>query len=195
MRLIPIKRAIISVADKSGVAEFARQLRERGVEIISTGGTLKSLREAAVEAQSISDVTGFPEILDGRVKTLHPKIHAGLLAVTENPAHRQQLAEFDVTPIDLVVVNLYPFAQTIAGADCTVEHAIENIDIGGPAMVRSGAKNYRYVGVVTLNSTLFGPASMLAAVTEAAAHAGFAVSVDSVATLDRPSPPKQLQRD
>ena len=148
MRLVPIKRAIISVADKSGVAEFARQLRERGVEIISTGGTLKSLREAAVEAQSISDVTGFPEILDGRVKTLHPKIHAGLLAVTENPAHQQQLAEFDVTPIDLVVVNLYPFEQTVSRNGVSLDQALEQIDIGGPTMLRAAAKNFKCKAVV-----------------------------------------------
>src|SRR6266853_1147229 len=108
MNLTKIRRAIISVSDKSGIAEFARQLQRWNVEIISTGGTLKALRDAGVSATSISDVTGFPEILDGRVKTLHPKIHGGLLAVEDNPAHRRQLDELDITPIDMVIVNLNP---------------------------------------------------------------------------------------
>jgi phosphoribosylaminoimidazolecarboxamide formyltransferase/IMP cyclohydrolase len=143
-----IKRALISVSDKTGLVQFAKDLAQLGVEIISTGGTHKQLIEAGVEVTGISEVTGFPEILDGRVKTLHPRIHSGLLAVRDKEEHQQQLAEHDIEPIDLVVVNLYPFAETIAKADVTFSDAIENIDIGGPSMLRSAAKNHAYVTVI-----------------------------------------------
>lgn len=143
-----MKRALISVSDKTGIVEFAKKLEELGVEIISTGGTAKKLIENGVKVIGISDVTGFPECLDGRVKTLHPNIHAGLLAVRDNAEHMKQLKELDVTPIDLVVVNLYPFKQTILKDGVTRAEAIENIDIGGPTMLRSAAKNYQDVAVV-----------------------------------------------
>lgn len=143
-----IKRALISVSDKTGVVEFARELKQLGVEIISTGGTKAKLIEAGIEVTGISDVTGFPEILDGRVKTLHPRVHSGLLAVRDNKEHQAQLAEFGIEPIDLVVVNLYPFASTIAKPGVTYSDAIENIDIGGPSMLRAAAKNHAYLTVV-----------------------------------------------
>lgn len=135
-----IKRALVSVSNKEGIVPFARQLTEKGVEIISTGGTKRTLEEAGVPVVSISDVTGFPEILDGRVKTLHPHIHGGLLAMRNKAEHWFQLNEHQITPIDLVVVNLYPFQQTIAKEETTFAEAIENIDIGGPSMLRSAAK-------------------------------------------------------
>ena len=141
-------RALISVSDKSGVVEFAQRLRSAGWEIIATGGTMKLLREKGVEVINISDVTGFPEICDGRVKTLHPKVHGGLLARRDNPSHLQALKENGIEFIDMVCVNLYPFRQTIAKPDVTMEDAIENIDIGGPSMLRSAAKNYMDVTVV-----------------------------------------------
>ena len=141
-------RALISVSDKSGVVEFAQRLRSAGWEIIATGGTMKLLREKGVEVINISDVTGFPEICDGRVKTLHPKVHGGLLARRDNPSHLQALKENGIEFIDMVCVNLYPFRQTIAKPDVTMEDAIENIDIGGPSMLRSAAKNYKDVTVV-----------------------------------------------
>ncbi|MBA4312167.1 MAG: bifunctional phosphoribosylaminoimidazolecarboxamide formyltransferase/inosine monophosphate cyclohydrolase [Chlorobiaceae bacterium] len=147
--LVKIKRALISVSDKTGVVDFAKQLRKFNVEIISTGGTLSTLRTAGVDAVSISDVTGFPEILDGRVKTLHPKIHAGLLAVLDNKNHQEQLKELNIAPIDMVVVNLYPFEKTISNADVTLDEAIEQIDIGGPSMLRAAAKNYKFKTVVS----------------------------------------------
>ncbi|MBI3194990.1 MAG: bifunctional phosphoribosylaminoimidazolecarboxamide formyltransferase/IMP cyclohydrolase [Ignavibacteriae bacterium] len=142
MKMVEIKRALISVSDKTGIVEFARSLQKWNVEIISTGGTLKTLREAGIPVHSVSEVTGFPEILDGRVKTLHPNIHAGLLAVAENLSHVQQLAELNIEPIDLVVVNLYPFEQTIAKSGISLDDAIEQIDIGGPTMLRAAAKNF-----------------------------------------------------
>lgn len=148
MKLVAIKRALISVADKSGIVEFAKKLQQWRIELISTGGTLKVLRDAGVEAMAVSDFTGFPEILNGRVKTLHPKIHAGLLAAAENPEHSEQLTELGIEPIDLVVVNLYPFQQTIAQSDVTIESAIEHIDIGGPTMVRAAAKNFHSKTIV-----------------------------------------------
>ena len=141
-------RALISVSDKTGIVEFATKLQELGVEIISTGGTAKQLKEAGVNVIGISEVTGFPECLDGRVKTLHPNIHAGLLAMRSNEEHMKQLEELNVTPIDIVVVNLYPFKATILKEGVTREEAIENIDIGGPTMLRSAAKNYQDVAVV-----------------------------------------------
>ena len=148
-QLITIKRALLSVSDKTGLIELARALRGFGVELVSTGGTAKALREAGLPVTDVSEVTGFPEMMDGRVKTLHPKIHGGLLALRDNAEHRAALDAHGIAPIDLVVVNLYPFEQTIAKEDVTLAEAIENIDIGGPAMIRSAAKNYRSVAVVT----------------------------------------------
>ncbi|MFE8701310.1 bifunctional phosphoribosylaminoimidazolecarboxamide formyltransferase/IMP cyclohydrolase [Cytobacillus sp. FJAT-54145] len=142
------KRALISVSDKNGVAEFAKQISELGFEIISTGGTKKMLQENGIPVMGVSDVTGFPEILEGRVKTLNPMIHGGLLAKFSEESHINQLAEHNIDPIQLVCVNLYPFQQTIAKPDVTVEDAIENIDIGGPTMLRASAKNHEYVTVV-----------------------------------------------
>ncbi len=144
-----IKRALVSVSDKTGIVDFCRELSLLGVEIFSTGGTLKSLQDAGVSAASISTITGFPEIMDGRVKTLHPKIHGGLLAVRENADHVKQAVENGISFIDMVVVNLYPFEATVAKPDVTFEDAIENIDIGGPSMLRSAAKNNESVTVVT----------------------------------------------
>ncbi|TCJ01746.1 bifunctional phosphoribosylaminoimidazolecarboxamide formyltransferase/IMP cyclohydrolase [Cytobacillus praedii] len=142
------KRALISVSDKQGVTAFAKQLSELGFEIISTGGTKKALEESSVPVIGVSDVTGFPEILEGRVKTLNPMIHGGLLAKFDEPAHKEQLDEHNIQPIQIVCVNLYPFQQTITKPDVRVEDAIENIDIGGPAMLRASAKNHEYVTVV-----------------------------------------------
>ncbi|WP_108672454.1 bifunctional phosphoribosylaminoimidazolecarboxamide formyltransferase/IMP cyclohydrolase [Peribacillus acanthi] len=142
------KRALISVSDKTGIVEFAKGLKEAGFDIISTGGTKKALQEAGLDVLGISDVTGFPEILDGRVKTLHPNVHGALLARRDDAAHQDQLNEHQIQPIDVVCVNLYPFQKTIEKTDVTVEDAIENIDIGGPTMLRSSAKNHEYITVV-----------------------------------------------
>ena len=150
MGLRKIKRALLSVSDKTGLVEFARELRGFGVELISTGGTARALREAGVEVRDISDVTGFPEMMDGRVKTLHPRIHGGLLALRDNAEHVEAMRANGIEPIDMVVVNLYPFEETIAREGVTLEEAIEQIDIGGPSMIRSAAKNYRDVAVVML---------------------------------------------
>lgn len=144
-----IKRALISVSDKTGVVEFARKLSAAGVEIVSTGGTMRALKEAGIPVLYVSDVTGFPEIMDGRVKTLNPYIHGGILAVRDNPSHQQAMKEHKIIPIDLVAVNLYPFKETIAKPGTTLAEAIENIDIGGPAMIRAAAKNFKFVTVVT----------------------------------------------
>ncbi|MBC8243791.1 MAG: bifunctional phosphoribosylaminoimidazolecarboxamide formyltransferase/IMP cyclohydrolase [Verrucomicrobia bacterium] len=143
-----IERALISVSDKTDLIPFAEVLSRAGVEIISTGGTAGVLREAGIPVQDLSDYTGFPEMLDGRVKTLHPKVHGGLLYLRENAEHAATAAEHAIRPIDLVVVNLYPFEQTVAKPDVTLEAAIENIDIGGPSMLRSAAKNHQSVTVV-----------------------------------------------
>ena len=143
-----IKRALLSVSDKTGIVELARRLHALGVELLSTGGTMKALQQAGIPVTGVSDVTGFPECLDGRVKTLHPAIHAGLLAMRSNPEHMRQIAELGIQPIDLVVINLYPFRQTIARPGVTFEEAIENIDIGGPTMLRAAAKNWQDVAVV-----------------------------------------------
>ncbi|MDN4074864.1 bifunctional phosphoribosylaminoimidazolecarboxamide formyltransferase/IMP cyclohydrolase [Fictibacillus terranigra] len=143
-----IKRALVSVSNKEGLVPFVKALADKGVEIISTGGTSKALQEAGVNVTGISEVTGFPEIMDGRVKTLHPMIHGGLLAVRENESHVRQMEENGISPIDLVVVNLYPFKETISKEDVAFADAIENIDIGGPSMLRSAAKNHAYVTVV-----------------------------------------------
>src|SRR5271166_6236599 len=144
-----IKTALISVSDKRGLIEFARGLAGFGVALLSTGGTAKLLRDSGISVTEVSDHTGFPEMLDGRVKTLHPKIHGGILARRDVPAHAGAIRDAGITPIDLVVVNLYPFSQTVARAGCTLDEAVENIDIGGPAMVRSAAKNHAHVAVVT----------------------------------------------
>ena len=146
--MTPIRRALISVSDKTGIVEFALTLRQFGVEIVSTGGTAKSLREAGLDVLDVSDITGFPEMMDGRVKTLHPRVHGGLLALRDNPEHVAAMERNGIQPIDMVVVNLYPFAETIAREGVTREEAIEQIDIGGPAMIRSAAKNAHDVAVV-----------------------------------------------
>ena len=164
--LKPIKRALISVSDKEGIVDFAKQLKEFGVEIISTGGTAKTLRDAGIDVRDVSDVTGFPEMMDGRVKTLHPKIHGGLLGVRDNPDHVAAMQEHSIEPIDMVVINLYPFQETIKRTGVTLDEAIEQIDIGGPAMIRSAAKNYADIAVVT-SADEYGPVGK-----ELAANAG-----------------------
>ena len=143
-----IERAIISVTDKSGIVEFSRKLSEMGVEILSTGGTAKAIREGGLKVMDISEYTGFPEMLDGRVKTLHPKVHGGLLGVRSNPEHVKMMKENGISNIDLIVVNLYQFEKTVAKEGVILEDAIENIDIGGPAMLRSSAKNFNDVTVI-----------------------------------------------
>ena len=147
--MVVVKQALISVSDKTGIIEFALGLKQLGVNILSTGGTAKLLTDAGISVTEVSDYTGFPEMLDGRVKTLHPKIHAGILGRRNLPEHVATMQQYDLPNIDLVVVNLYPFAATIAKPDCTLEDAVENIDIGGPTMVRAAAKNYPFVAVVT----------------------------------------------
>ncbi|MFM5950483.1 MAG: bifunctional phosphoribosylaminoimidazolecarboxamide formyltransferase/IMP cyclohydrolase, partial [Novosphingobium sp.] len=148
MTNVSIRRALLSVSDKAGLVELGQALSARGVELVSTGGTAKALRDAGLTVMDISELTGFPEMMDGRVKTLHPKVHGGLLAVRDNPEHAAAMAEHAIGAIDLVVVNLYPFVQTVMkGADR--DEIIENIDIGGPSMVRSAAKNHAYVTILT----------------------------------------------
>lgn len=142
-------KALISVSDKTGIVEFAKRLEQQGIEIISTGGTYKKLKEEGIKVMEISELTGFPECLDGRVKTLHPVVHAGILARRDKEEHRKQLEELNIDTIDFVVVNLYPFKQTILKEGVTLEEAVENIDIGGPTMLRSAAKNYQDVTVIT----------------------------------------------
>ncbi|HLL76180.1 MAG TPA: bifunctional phosphoribosylaminoimidazolecarboxamide formyltransferase/IMP cyclohydrolase [Pyrinomonadaceae bacterium] len=144
-----VRRALLSVSDKTGLVEFARGLAGFGVELLSTGGTAAALRSAGLEVRDVSDVTGFPEMLDGRVKTLHPRVHGGLLALRDNAEHAAAMREHGIEPIDMAVINLYPFEQTVAREGTTLEEAVEQIDIGGPAMVRSAAKNWRDVAVVT----------------------------------------------
>ncbi|HOT72913.1 MAG TPA: bifunctional phosphoribosylaminoimidazolecarboxamide formyltransferase/IMP cyclohydrolase [Anaerohalosphaeraceae bacterium] len=146
---VKIQRALISVSDKTGVVDFARALSAMGVIIVSTGGTARTLEEAGIQVVPIDVVTGFPEMMDGRVKTLHPKIHGALLGLRDKADHAAAMKQHGIKPIDLVCVNLYPFEKTTARPDCTLEEAIENIDIGGPSMIRSAAKNYRFVTVVT----------------------------------------------
>ena len=150
-----IKRALISVSDKSGIVELAKELIEKDVEIISTGGTAKTLRDGGIEVTNVSDVTEFPEMMNGRVKTLHPKIHGAFLALRDNEDHLKSMEEHSIEPIDLVVINLYPFEQTIEKEGVTLEEAVEQIDIGGPAMIRSASKNWRDVAVVT-DAKLYG---------------------------------------
>ncbi|HSU25513.1 MAG TPA: hypothetical protein VLI65_06005, partial [Pyrinomonadaceae bacterium] len=137
-----INRALISLSDKSGAVEFAKSLSSFGVRIISTGGTAKHLREAGLDITDVSDITGFPEMMDGRVKTLHPKVHGAFLALRDNAEHVASMNEHGIEPIDLVAINLYPFEQTIAKEGVSLEEAVENIDIGGPAMIRSASKNW-----------------------------------------------------
>ena len=144
-----IKRALISVSDKAGIVEFAEKLADFGVQIISTGGTAKTLRENKIEVTEVADITGFPEMMDGRVKTLHPKIHGAFLALRDDAEHVSAMKPHQVEPIDLVVVNLYPFEQTVAGDNVSLAEAVEQIDIGGPAMIRSASKNCRDLAVVT----------------------------------------------
>lgn len=144
-----IKRALLSVSDKTGLVEAARSLHELGIELISTGGTAAALQKAGLPVIPVSDLTGFPECLDGRVKTLHPKIHGGILAIRENPEHMRRIAELGIETIDLVIINLYPFKATISNPESSLEDCIENIDIGGPSMLRAAAKNYNDVTVIT----------------------------------------------
>ena len=143
-----IERAIISVTDKTGVADFAASLSRFDVQILSTGGTARVLRDGDISVMDISEYTGFPEMLDGRVKTLHPKVHGGILGVRDNPEHVRMMKEQGIQNIDLLVINLYQFEKTVAKEGVTLEEAIENIDIGGPAMLRSSAKNFKYVTVI-----------------------------------------------
>src|SRR5436190_1515267 len=148
--LVPVRRALLSVSDKTGLLDFARALHhDFGIELISTGGTAKFLRENKLPVTDVSEITGFPEMMDGRVKTLHPKVHGGLLALRDNPEHAKSMREHGIEAIDLVCINLYPFEQTVSNPNVTFAEAIENIDIGGPSMIRSAAKNHRYVLVVT----------------------------------------------
>ncbi|PSV15127.1 bifunctional phosphoribosylaminoimidazolecarboxamide formyltransferase/inosine monophosphate cyclohydrolase, partial [Photobacterium leiognathi subsp. mandapamensis] len=142
----PIRRALLSVSDKTGIVEFAHALANRGVEILSTGGTARLLAEQNIQVTEVSDYTGFPEMMDGRVKTLHPKVHGGVLG--RRGIDDAIMAQHGINPIDMVVVNLYPFAETVANPNCSLEDAIENIDIGGPTMVRSAAKNHKDVTIV-----------------------------------------------
>ena len=146
---LPVRTALISVSDKTDLIPFARRLHEHGARLVSTGGTARKLTEAGFEVTAIEELTGFPEMMDGRIKTLHPNVHGGLLALRDNPEHAEALERHHITPIDLVCVNLYPFEQTVAKPDVSERDAIENIDIGGPAMIRSAAKNHRYVTCVT----------------------------------------------
>ena len=144
-----VRRALLSVTDKSGLVAFAKQLAGHGIELVSTGGTARALREAGLEVRDISDLTGFPEMLDGRVKTLHPKVHGGILHIRGKAEHRAAVEEHGILPIDMVVVNLYPVEQTAGKPGATFAEVIENIDIGGPSMVRSAAKNFEDVAIVT----------------------------------------------
>ena len=145
----PIQRALLSVSNKEGVADFAKQLSLAGIEIISTGGTAKVIADAGIKVTSVDAITGFPEMLDGRVKTLHPVIHGALLGIRDEPSHIAAMEEHKIEPIDLICVDLYPFEETIARNGVTPSEAIEQIDIGGPAMIRSAAKNHKFVTVVT----------------------------------------------
>ncbi|MBW1729425.1 MAG: IMP cyclohydrolase [Deltaproteobacteria bacterium] len=151
-----IQRAIISVTDKSGIVEFAKALEGLGVEILSTGGTARVLRDAGVSVKDISEYTGFPEMMDGRVKTLHPKVHGGLLGLRDNPDHVKAMETHGIQPIDMVVVNLYQFEKAVEKEGVTLDEAIENIDIGGPSMLRSAAKNFKYVTVI-VDPSDYGP--------------------------------------
>ena len=149
MEKVKIRRALVSVSDKAGVVDFARALAQMGVVIISTGGTFRALSEAGVAVVPVEQVTDFPEMMDGRVKTLHPKVHGGILAIKDNEKHLADMKAHGIESIDMVCVNLYPFEKTVAKPDCSLAQAIENIDIGGPTMIRSSAKNNAFVAVVT----------------------------------------------
>jgi len=174
----PIKRALVSVSDKTDIAEFAKQLHQRGVEILSTGGTAELMKKNDVPVTLISDYTGFPEMMDGRIKTLHPKVHGGILGRRDVPAHMEAMQQHAIQPIDMVVINLYPFEATIAKEGCTLADAIENIDIGGPAMVRSASKNYNDVAIVV------NPVDYELVLTEMDAHDG-AVTLKTRQRLSR----------
>jgi phosphoribosylaminoimidazolecarboxamide formyltransferase/IMP cyclohydrolase len=143
-----VERALISLTDKSGIEDFARALADLGVEILSTGGTAKKMRDSGIAVKDVSEFTGFPEMLDGRVKTLHPLIHGGILNQRDNPGHQEQCRKHNILPIDIVAVNLYAFEKTIADPDCSLADAIENIDIGGPTLLRASAKNFHDVTVI-----------------------------------------------
>ena len=143
-----VERALISLTDKSGIEDFAKALTEMGIEILSTGGTAKKMRDNGIAVKDVSEFTGFPEMLDGRVKTLHPLVHGGILNQRENADHQQQCAEHGIKPIDIVAVNLYAFEKTVADPNCSLGDAIENIDIGGPTLLRASAKNFRDVTVI-----------------------------------------------
>lgn len=143
-----IERALISLTDKSGIEGFARELEKLGIEILSTGGTAKKMRDHGIKVMDVSEFTGFPEMLDGRVKTLHPKVHGGILAQRANPDHQAQMQEHGLKPVDLIAVNLYAFEKTVADPNCSLADAIENIDIGGPTMLRAAAKNFHDVTVI-----------------------------------------------
>jgi phosphoribosylaminoimidazolecarboxamide formyltransferase/IMP cyclohydrolase len=143
-----IKNAIVSVSNKENIVDFCKKLTSLNINILSTGGTAKILKNSNIKVTDISEYTGFPEMMDGRVKTLHPKVHGGILALRDNPEHMEKLKAHNMITIDMVVVNLYPFQKTIANPDCTFEDAIENIDIGGPTMIRAAAKNFKYVVVI-----------------------------------------------
>ena len=169
--------ALISVSDKTGIVDFARSLHALGIKLLSTGGTAKLLADAGLPVMEVAELTGFPEMLDGRVKTLHPKVHGGLLARRDVPEHMAALKAHQIDTIDLLIVNLYPFEQTVAKAGCTLEDAIENIDIGGPAMVRSAAKNWKDVGVLTDASQYEGALAELKADGQLTDATKFALSV------------------
>jgi len=167
-----IKRVLISVSDKTGVADFAKSLSAFGVEFLSTGGTAKMLRDEGLTVTDVSEYTGFPEMMDGRVKTLHPKVHGAFLALRDKQEHIDSMKEHGIIPIDMVIINLYPFKKTIEKPGVSLEEAIENIDIGGPAMLRSSAKNYRSVTVIT------DPADYSSVLSEMSSNAG-SVSIET----------------
>src|SRR5690242_17664872 len=162
----PIRRALLSVSDKAGLLDLARTLHQVGAELISTGGTRKALADAGLPVKDISELTGFPEMLDGRVKTLHPRVHGGILFIRDNAQHQATVKEHQIQPIDLVVCNLYPFEATVAKPGSSQEEIVENIDIGGPSMVRSASKNYHDVAIVT------DPAQYAAVIEELQANKG-----------------------
>ena len=182
-----IERALISVTDKNGVVDFARELNALGIELISTGGTAKALREGGLAVRDVSEVTGFPEMLDGRVKTMHPKITGGILAMRGKPEHMAALAAHEIAPIDMVVVNLYAFEKVAANPDADIAELIENIDIGGPTMIRSAAKNYRDVAIVVSPSDYPGIAAELRA-----SGGSLAPATRLVAWHGRPSAPRPI---
>jgi phosphoribosylaminoimidazolecarboxamide formyltransferase/IMP cyclohydrolase len=173
--LVPVRRALLSVSDKNGLLELARRLSAKGVELLSTGGSAKAIRDAGIDVRDVSDVTGFPEIMDGRVKTLHPLVHGGLLG--RRGTDDAVMAELGIAPIDLLVLNLYPFERTVTDPDCTLEAAIENIDIGGPAMLRSAAKNWNDVAVLTDPSQYDGAIAQIEASGGLSRATRFALSV------------------